>query len=168
MKRPAHTLRATGLALLLSMVCATAYAAAPAVFVDDASAKGLAEIQTSQLALEKSTSDDIQRFAKMMIDDHTAANQKLADIANRLQVKMASETELMDRAKKMILEYRDDSFDKAYVNNQVKAHEATIQLFQNEMKTSQTPELTAFVTATLPTLQHHLDMAKQLQVKYAK
>ncbi|MDB5983336.1 MAG: putative outer membrane protein [Pseudomonas sp.] len=168
MKLSTHTLRATGLAVLLSMASAMAYAAAPAVFVDDASAKGLAEIQTSQLALEKSKSDDIQSFAKMMIDDHTAANKKLADIASALQVKMASETELMDRAKKMILQYREGSFDKAYVNNQVKAHEAAIKLFQDEAKTSQTPELTAFVKETLPKLQQHLDAAKQLQAKYNK
>jgi putative membrane protein len=168
MKCPTQTLRSTGLALLLSMASSWVYAAAPAVFVDDASAKGLAEIQTSQLALDKSQSDDIHQFAQMMIDDHTAANQKLAAIANGLQVKMASETELMDRAKKMILQYRDGSFDKAYVNNQVKAHEATIKLFQNEAKTSQTPELTAFVKDTLPKLQQHLDMAKQLQAKYNK
>jgi putative membrane protein len=168
MKLPTHTLRATGLAVLLSLTSAMAYAAAPAVFVDDASAKGLAEIQTSQLALQKSQSDDIQKFAQMMIDDHTAANKKLADIANGLQVKMASETELMDRAKKMILEYREGSFDKAYVNNQVKAHEDTIKLFQDEAKTSQTPELTAFVKETLPKLQAHLDAAKALQAKYNK
>ncbi|MDB6142724.1 MAG: putative outer membrane protein [Pseudomonas sp.] len=167
MKR-SNTLRATGLALLLSLASTWVYAAAPAVFVDDASAKGLAEIETSKLALQKSQSDDIQQFATMMIDDHTAANKKLADIANGLQVKMASEAELMDKAKKMILEYRDGSFDKAYVNNQVKAHEDTIKLFQDEEKTSQTPELTAFVKATLPKLQHHLDMAKQLQAKYNK
>jgi putative membrane protein len=168
MKLPTHTLRATGLAVLLSMTSAIAYAASPATFVDDASAKGLAEIQTSQLALEKSQSGDIQSFAKMMIDDHTAANKKLADIANGLHVKMASETELMDRAKKMILQYREGSFDKAYVTNQVKAHEATIKLFQDEAKTSQTPELTAFVKETLPKLQQHLDAAKQLQSKYNK
>lgn len=168
MKRHTHTLRATGLALLLSMASATAYAAAPAVFVDNASAKGMAEIQTSQLALEKSKSADVQSFAKMMIDDHTAANRKLAEVAKGLQVPLARETELMDRAKKMILEYRDGSFDKAYANNQVKAHEATIQLFEDEIRTSQTPELTAFCKETLPKLQHHLEMAKQLQAKYDK
>ena len=166
MKRPAYVLAASGFALLLNMASVTAYAAAPAVFVDDASAKGMAEIQTSQLALEKSQSADIKSFAQTMIEDHTAANKKLASIANGLQVPMAKETELMDRAKKMMLEYREGSFDKAYATNQVKAHEDTIELFNNELQTSQTPELTAFVKETLPKLQHHLEMAKQLQAKY--
>jgi len=168
MKLHTHTLRATALALLLSVASTMVYAAAPAVFVDNASAKGMAEIQTSQLALEKSKSEDVQSFAKMMIADHTAANQKLAEVAKGLQVPLAKETELMDRAKKMVLEYRDGSFDKAYANNQVKAHEDTIKLFEDEIKTSQTPELTAFCKEILPKLQHHLEMAKQLQAKYNK
>jgi putative membrane protein len=168
MKLSMSTLRATGLALLFGMACTQAYAASPAVFVDNASAKGLAEIQTSQLALEKSHSEEVKSFAQMMIKDHTDANQKLAEVAKVLQVPLAREIELMDRAKNMILQYRDASFDKAYVNNQVAAHEAVITLFQDEVRTSQTPALTAFAKDTLPTLQRHLEMAKQLQANYDK
>lgn len=168
MKLHTHSLRATGLALLLSMASVSAFAASPATFVDDASAKGMAEIQTSQLAMDKSQSDDVKSFAQMMITDHTDANQKLAAIATGLNLKTASDAELMDKAKKMILQYRDGSFDKAYATNQVKAHEQTIKLFQDEIKTSQTPELTAFAKDTLPKLQEHLKVAKQLQAKYNK
>jgi putative membrane protein len=168
MKLHTCSLRTTGLALLLSMASVSAFAASPATFVDTASAKGLAEIQTSQLAMDKSQSEDVKSFAQMMITDHTDANQKLAAIAANLNLKTASEAEMMDKAKKMILQYRDGSFDKAYTTNQVKAHEQTIQLFQDEIKTSQTPELTAFAKDTLPKLQDHLKMAKQLQAKYNK
>ncbi|MEB0040844.1 MULTISPECIES: DUF4142 domain-containing protein [unclassified Pseudomonas] len=168
MKLHTHSLRVTGLALLLSMATVSAYAASPASFVDNASAKGMAEIQTSQLAMDKSQSDDIKSFAQMMITDHTDANQKLAAIATGLNLKTASDAEMMDKAKKMILQYRDGSFDKAYAANQVKAHQQTIKLFQDEIKTSQTPELTAFAKETLPKLQDHLMMAKQLQAKYDK
>jgi putative membrane protein len=161
-------LHTAGLALLLSMACAAAYAAAPEVFVDDASARSMAEIQISQLALEKSQSADVKSFAEMMIKDHTNANLKLADVAKGLQAPLARETGLMDRFTKMILEYRGGSFDKAYVDNQVTAHEATIKLFKDEILTSQTPALTAFAVDALPMLQHHLDMAKQLQAKYDK
>ncbi|MDY7559490.1 DUF4142 domain-containing protein [Pseudomonas sp. 10B1] len=168
MKLHAHTLGATGLALLLSLATVSAYAGAPETFVEEASAKGMAEIQTSQLAMDKSKSADVKSFAQMMITDHTDANQKLAAIATGLNLKTASDAEMMDKAKKMILNYRDGSFDKAYTTNQVKAHQATIKLFQDEIKTSKTPELTAFAKAALPTLQDHLKMAKQLQAKYNK
>ena len=58
-----------------------------------------------------------------MVTDHTAANQKLGDIARKLDISVPDEAALTDKVKKMILEWRDESFDKSYVNNQVDAHE---------------------------------------------
>jgi putative membrane protein len=39
-------------------------------------------------------------------------------------------------------------------------------LFEDEIRTSQTPALSAFAKETLLMLQEHLKMAKQLQAKY--
>ncbi|WP_341523369.1 DUF4142 domain-containing protein [Pseudomonas sp. G.S.17] len=166
MKQLNALLRPTLMTLALGLTTMSAFAASPAGFVDDASAKGLAEIQTSELALQKSQSADVKKFAQMMVDDHTAANKELAQVATGLKLKVADDAELMARAKKMVLEYRDESFDKAYANNQVVAHEQTIELFEEEIKSSKTPELTAFAKKTLPKLQHHLQEAKSLQAKY--
>ncbi|MEB0015008.1 DUF4142 domain-containing protein, partial [Glaciimonas sp. Cout2] len=85
--------------LLLSLATVSAYAGAPETFVEEASAKGMAEIQTSQLAMDKSKSADVKSFAQMMITDHTDANQKLAAIATGLNLKTASDAEMMDKAK---------------------------------------------------------------------
>ncbi|MBJ7547393.1 DUF4142 domain-containing protein, partial [Pseudomonas sp. OA3] len=46
-------------------------------FVEEASAKGVAEIETAKLALEKSQNEAVKGFAQMMIDDHRRANQQL-------------------------------------------------------------------------------------------
>lgn len=166
MKRLTALLRPTVITLALGLTTMSAYAATPAGFVDDASAKGLAEIQTSELALQKSQSADVRTFAQMMIDDHTKANKELAGVASKLNLKVADDAELMARAKKMVLEYRDESFDKSYANNQVAAHEQTIELFEEELKSSTAPELRAFAEKTLPKLKHHLEQAKALQAKH--
>ena len=166
MKLSSSIFRVTSFALVHGMACVPAYAASPAVFVDHASAKSMAEIQTSQLALEKSQSEDVKNFAQQMIKDHTEANLRLATVAQALKVPLARETDLMDRAKNMVLQYRGASFDNAYADNQVKAHEVIIQLFEDEIRTSQTPALSAFAKETLLMLQEHLKMAKQLQAKY--
>jgi putative membrane protein len=50
-------------------------------FVSDAAVGGMKEVYLSQLALEKSTNDDLKGFANHMIKDHTAANVKLAKLA---------------------------------------------------------------------------------------
>ena len=50
-------------------------------FVSDAAVGGMKEIYVSEMALVTSTNDDIKRFAKRMVKDHSAANKKLAKIA---------------------------------------------------------------------------------------
>jgi putative membrane protein len=50
-------------------------------FVSDAAAGGMKEIFLSEAALQTSTNDDIKKFAKHMVKDHSAANKKLAKIA---------------------------------------------------------------------------------------
>ncbi|WP_426141951.1 DUF4142 domain-containing protein [Pseudomonas sp. DWP3-1-2] len=167
MKHFTALLRPAVITLALGFTTMSALAASPADFVDEASAKGLAEIQTSQLALEKSQSSDVKKFAQMMIDDHTKANKELAQVASKLNLKVADEAALMEKAKKMILEYREESFDKSYANNQVVAHEQTIELFEEELKSSSAkPELKSFAEQTLPKLKMHLEDAKALQAKY--
>jgi putative membrane protein len=44
----------------------------------------------------------------------------------------------------------------------VKDHEKAVKLFSKESSSGKDAELKAFATKTLPTLQHHLEMARQL------
>lgn len=137
-------------------------------FVEEVSAKGIAEVESAKLALEKSKSADVQAFAQKMITDHTSANTELKSIASKKNIEVADEAELATKAKKLILEQRDgESFDEAYANNQVMAHEATIELFE-QAAISDDPEIAAFAKQTLPKLQHHLKMAKDLVAAHNK
>lgn len=151
--------------LMLGAVCANVMAddvISAEDFVEEASAKGYAEIETGKLALEKSQTQEVRDFAQTMITDHGLANKELAVIAQKKNLDIADDTELLNKAKAFILKQRDgQSFDEAYANNQVMAHEQTIELFQKATRMNDA-ELKAFAQKTLPKLQHHLDMANQL------
>lgn len=137
-------------------------------FVEEVSAKGIAEVESAKMAQQKSSSADIKAFAQKMITDHSAANAELTGIASRKKLELSDEAELSNKAKKFMLEQRDgESFDKAYANNQVTAHESTIELFQRAT-ISDDAEIAAFATKTLPKLQNHLKMAKELAATYDK
>lgn len=165
-------LRHLVLAVALSSGMGSAFAATSNDFVDNAAAGGISEIETSRLALEKSQSADIKQFANMMITDHSKANDELASIAKANDIKVPDTTTLVKQAKEKILDMRDESFDAAYANNQVKAHEETIELFKKEANTvtddkvKGAPELKAFAQKMLPTLEKHLTAAKELQAKH--
>ncbi|MNC82924.1 hypothetical protein D3C75_1366510 [compost metagenome] len=61
------------------------------------------------------------------------------------------------------------SFDAAYANHQVDAHEQAVRLFDEETRSTSDPQdLRTLAKTTLPTLKHHLEMAKQLQNAHRK
>lgn len=131
-------------------------------FFEEASAMGVAEIETGRKALEESENAEVRAFAERMIKDHAAANEKMAEIAAEKGLEISDEAKLMDRARAMILQARDgESFDDAYANNQVEAHERSIELFERATR-SDDAEVAAFAEKTLPKLQEHLEEARKL------
>ncbi|MBU2013404.1 MAG: DUF4142 domain-containing protein [Gammaproteobacteria bacterium] len=167
MTRATKTIFSGAFALLFGVAANLALAAEGENFVDEASAKGIAEIETAKMALDKGTSEDVKQFAKMMIDDHTKANQELAQLAQAKDLEMSDEATLMDKAKAMILKLRDgENFDEAYANNQVVAHEQTIEMYQDYVEGGENADLKQFAQKALPKLEEHLKQAKDLQAKH--
>lgn len=133
-------------------------------FIDEVSAKNIAEIESARLALEKTTSVTITSFAQKMITEHAATNIELSDIAARKNIKVADQAELTEKAKKFILMQREgQSFNEAYANNQVESHKNLIELYQRA-SISNDETLAIFAKQTLPRLQQHLKEAKELAV----
>lgn len=144
-----------------------AFAASPAEFVDQATAAGIAEIESSRLAIQKSTSTDINSFAVEMIKDHTDTNRHLSDLAGKLDLKLAPETELGQAADALMFRAPEGvDFDAAYVAHQIKAHEQVIELFKAQARESDSPQLQALIENTLPKLEMHLDMARKLEMTH--
>jgi putative membrane protein len=55
------------------------------------------------------------------------------------------------------------AFDKAYADDMVKDHEEVIAAFEKEASSGQKPDIKAFASKTLPTLQDHLKMAQDMK-----
>ncbi|WP_422422189.1 DUF4142 domain-containing protein [Pseudomonas sp. GZD-222] len=161
-------LKRIGFAMVLAVTSAHVLAATSSDFIDAATEAGIAEVVAGNLAKEKSKNPEIKAFAQQMVTDHTQANQKLGDIARKLDITVPDEATMTDKAKKVILEWRDETFDRSYLNNQVDAHEKAVELFKKEASSSDNAELKAFASNALPKLEHHLEQAKQLQAKHGQ
>ena len=164
MKRMASRLSTISFAALLSLGAGSALAQSPAEFINDASAQGMADIEASRLAHQKSESKEVKDFTIVVINDRTTANQHLAKIAKKLDLPVAPREEVVDKAKTLMPEVKDGAtFDKAYAASQVKTTQQAIEQLQQEAQTTDIPEIKAFAEETLPKLQNHLQMAKALQ-----
>jgi len=93
-------------------------------FVEDVALKNMAEIQLSRLALEKATSPELKVFAQKMIDDHSAAGEKLKSIVSGQSIQWPAQlddkhTETADELAKK----QGADFDREYVKAMVEGHQ---------------------------------------------
>jgi len=118
---------------------------------------GLAEVEAGQLAQKKSNDPAITKFAAMMVRDHSAANEQLKTLADSKNISLPKRPSVTEMAAKAKLEaLSGDSFNKAYIKNQVSGHEATVKLLQKEIASGQDADAKAFAEKVLPTVQGHL------------
>lgn len=155
-----------GAALAQAPSAASSSTAQDTTFVKQASAAGLAEVGLGKLGAEKGASDDVKTFGETMVDDHTKAGDQLKTIAAGKSIPVSTAPMPADaKAAAMIGKKDGAAFDAAFKTKMVADHEKVIKLFTTESTAGNDPDLKAFATKTLPTLQHHLEMAKQLPAK---
>ncbi|ANN74209.1 DUF4142 domain-containing protein [Bordetella bronchialis] len=136
-------------------------------FLENAAQGGLAEIEGSKLAQTKSSNADVKQFADQMIKDHGKANEELMALAKQKGYTPPDKPSMMQRTEIKALSVTDGTtFDKMYVSRiGVSAHEDTVKLFQKAASEAKDADIKAWASKTLPTLQHHLEMAQALQQK---
>jgi putative membrane protein len=151
-----------GMSFLL--ISAAALADSPdASFLKSAAEGGMSEVELGQLAQQKATNPAVKEFGAMMIKDHTAANDKLKALAASEQVSLPDSPSMMQKASKAKLSMLSgDSFDKAYVKDMIDDHKDDIKEFQKEISDGKDPQARAFASATLPTLQKHLERIESI------
>jgi putative membrane protein len=135
-----------------------------ASFVTKASAAGMTEVQASQLADAHAKSADIKSFAATMITDHTKAGDQLKALAQKDGFTPSdAPTAMQQKAITRISTLNGAAFDKAYAAMMLRDHNEAVALFKGESVSGSNPDLKSFASDTLPTLEHHLAMAKKLK-----
>ena len=131
-------------------------------FVTRAAISDMFEIKSSQLAADRSD-QATKAFATQMIADHQKTSKELKDLSATGSFVLppdvdSSHRKMLDK----LGEKTGDKFTKAYHKDQVSAHKTAVSLFMRYAKNGDDPTLKAWAAKTLPTLQQHLQMAKDL------
>lgn len=133
-------------------------------FVKNAIEGGMAEVMFGNLALEQSASEPVRKFAQMLVSDHQKANNQLEKLLKKKDYgdlpggPSASAKEHYQR----IGNLNDAEFDRAFAKQMVEDHEKTINVFHRQIENGKDKQLTAWAGKTLPTLQKHLEHARNL------
>ncbi|RYG87073.1 MAG: DUF4142 domain-containing protein [Alphaproteobacteria bacterium] len=139
-------------------------------YVSGAGIGDMYEIASSKLALEKSKSAEVRKFAQQMITDHEATTAKLKAAVSEAKLSMTPPAELDARRKGMIDNLKSASatdFDTVYLDQQTAAHQEALTLQQSYVEDGENSVLKKLAAETAPKIQHHFEMVKQLDAKGA-
>jgi putative membrane protein len=153
---------ATLLAFVLPVHAQTAANQPTKQFVKKAAIGDMFEVQSSQMALEKSNNNDIKKFARMIVDDHTKASNELKSLVHKMRG-MQVPTSLDAEHQRKLDQLRSASgpqFDERYRTEQIEGHQVAVKLFEDYSNKGDNTELKSWAQKTLPTLRNHLQHAQ--------
>lgn len=134
-------------------------------FIEDGMRAGIAEIEASKLALQRSQRPEIKAFAQQMIDDHMKTQQQLAVIAKNAGIKAPDGLSTHQKMRMHRLRgTTGERFDKRYIDEYgVNAHEKTIGLIRRTLSETRNDSVRELASQLLPQLEHHIVMATEAQ-----
>jgi putative membrane protein len=133
-------------------------------FLMDAAMGGMLEVELGRVATQRGTSDAVKQFGQRMVDDHSKANTELMSLASSKGITLP--TTLDEKHQEQVTKMSGLSkaeFDRTYAKVMVSDHEKDVSEFEKESTKGVDPDLKAFASKTLPTLQEHLQLARSLE-----
>ena len=136
----------------------------PENFVVRAAVTNMAEIELSQLALERSADSAIRKFATQLVKDHQAAQAKLKSIAAAAKIALPGAVDDEHRMQKeKLAELVGADFDKQYVTLMHSGHERAQKLLEGASKSVDLDaSLQGYASQTLATVKTHAAEAAKL------
>lgn len=123
------------------------------------------------IASTKGTNSEVRDFGKRMMRDHHSLRQQGADLAKKLNITPAPPANDTTQAHmdKMMSNLngaaKGRDFDKAYIDGEVEAHKAVLEMATAAAGAAQSADLKNLIQKAAPAIQAHLDLAQQIQGK---
>jgi putative membrane protein len=131
-------------------------------FVRTAAQGNVAEIKLATLALQKG-SPNVKAFAQMIIDDHTAMNKDMGNVADSLGVMLPKKLSKDDQAEYDKLNgLSGKDFDTEYILYTAKAHRQDLHDFRMEAAVASDPDLETEVMKASTTMRNHMQAIAKL------
>jgi putative membrane protein len=133
-------------------------------FIINAAYANRAEIELGALAVSQGTHDSVVAFGQRMVNEHSLAQTELKTLAANSNITIPDTLDAIHKAlKSQLATYNGMQFDTLYINSQIVDHQASIQLFQNEINQGQSQDAKNYALKYLPHIQMHYQKAVQIK-----
>lgn len=135
-------------------------------FLQGAIRGNTAEVQMGELAKQRAQSKDVRDYGQMLIDDHSKANKKAMDTAQRMNVTVSAEPSAKQKQEHdAMAKLSGAEFDTTFMSHMVQDHQEAIAAFTAQAQSGDSSKATDYAKETLPTLRDHLSKAQQIESK---
>jgi putative membrane protein len=131
----------------------------------------MADSAAGALAVKKATNPEVKAFAKLMMGEHHALRAQGQQLAKRLNVTPLLPANdpvkpLADQVGATLQSTpKGPEFDRVYIQNEVKVHQAALDLAKKAHGQAQNEELKKLIEQAQPVLEKHLKLAEDLEKK---
>lgn len=132
-------------------------------FVDLAAQTDMMEAHLGQMAAGQAGTQAVKDYAQMLVTDHTHDYEALCVLAAKADLNVPKGLDAEhDKVIATFEKLKGAAFDSRYAHLMVEGHTGALKIYNKEAADAQNADLKAYATATIPTLQKHLDGAKDL------
>jgi putative membrane protein len=132
-------------------------------FLMDAVRGDIAEVKMGELAQERGQSEGVREFGEMLVEDHSGAMKKTAELAQDLGViPPALPSEEQTQKHDALARLSGAEFDRQFASAMVAAHREMIGKFEKQAQSGDS-KVAELAREMLPTLERHLAMAQRLE-----
>ncbi len=131
-------------------------------FLVTAAKTDMTEAHEGQMAESQASRADVKDFAKTLVDDHTASYTQLSALAAKTGVAIPKGINVaQNRTVVQLVHLKGDRFDRQFTSDEIAAYRQMLATFKREAQQGRDPDVKAYATKTIPTLQKELQLAQK-------
>ena len=132
-------------------------------FVNFAAQTDMLEAHLGQMAADQAEGSNVKDYAQMLVTDHTNDYKQISATATKAGLTVPKGLDA-GHDKKIVpfTKPKGRAFDQLYAREMVAGHTQAIAKYKQEAADGQNADLKAYASATLPTLEKHLQGAQDL------
>ncbi|HSS39170.1 MAG TPA: DUF4142 domain-containing protein, partial [Polyangia bacterium] len=119
------------------------------------------EIQAGEIAQKNGKSKAVREYGRMLVKDHTVADEKVAALAHRESVDLVAATPAPGPNEMGTMATGPD-FDKKFAQEMLDDHRKAISALNAARDRTSDPQLRKLLIDLLPTLEKHADAAQKI------
>ncbi|MDI1475208.1 DUF4142 domain-containing protein [Polyangium sp. y55x31] len=131
------------------------------------------EIKNAETARQRTTNDDIRKYAERLAAEHQKTETRLQELESKLRVKQ-EESEMQsnlrreaDRTAEQLRTVPANKFDVTYLDSQIAMHQRALTLFDAQLiPNADSTELETFLRDIRGSLAQHLAQARRLRSRF--